>query len=96
MSNIDSYQKTIIFLRDELRQVFILNQTWSKINLYFQALMLVNAQKWTIMSLQKENEEFREESRKLKEENEEFREEARKLKEKNDIILYLKQITDIK
>ena len=96
MSNIDSYQKTIIFLRDELRQVFILNQTWSKINLYFQALMLVNAQKLTIMSVQKENEEFREESRKLKEENEEFREEARKLKEKNDIILYLKQITDIK
>ena len=58
--------------------------------------MLVNAQKCIMMSLQKENEEFREESRKLKEENEEFREEARKLKEKNDIILYLKQITDKK
>ena len=58
--------------------------------------MLVNAQKCIMMSLQKENDEFREESKKLKEENEQFREEARQLEEKNDVILYLKQIIDMK
>ena len=56
----------------------------------------MNLQKFTMMSLQKENEEFQEESRKLKEENEQFREEARQLEEKNDVILYLKQIIDMK
>ena len=56
----------------------------------------MNLQKFKMISLQKENDEFREESRKLKEENEQFREEARQLEEKNDIILYLKQIIDMK